>query len=110
MSPDPAGTRSTAHSTGYPDGVSSQITEALSAGVPLLLLPLSTDQFAGAAALEAAGLGTVLDPNALSTAEVRDAVAGLLDDGHERRGALEDLRHDLTRRPGPGRAFAALVE
>lgn len=91
-------------------GGNNSVTEALTAGVPLLLLPMSTDQFAGAAALEAAGLGTVLDPNALSTAEVRDAVAGLLDDGHERRGALEDLRHDLTRRPGPARAFAALVE
>ena len=91
-------------------GGNNSVTEALTAGVPLLLLPMSTDQFAGAAALEAAGLGTVLDPNALSTAEVRDAVAGLLDDGHERRGALEDLRHDLTRRPGPVRAFAALVE
>ncbi|MEX5260219.1 glycosyltransferase [Kocuria sp. CPCC 205263] len=89
-------------------GGNNSVTEALTAGVPLLL-PMSTDQFAGVAALEAAGLGTVLDPNALSTAEVRDAVAGLLDDGHERRGALEGLRHDLTRRPGPGRACAAFV-
>ena len=49
-------------------GGNNSVTEALTAGVPLLLLPLSTDQFAGAAALEEAGLGEALDPNA-STAD-----------------------------------------
>ena len=32
-------------------------------GVPMLVLPFSTDQFAGAAAIEQAGVGEVLDPN-----------------------------------------------
>ncbi|MEX5301479.1 nucleotide disphospho-sugar-binding domain-containing protein [Kocuria sabuli] len=88
-------------------GGNNSVTEALTAGVPLLLLPLSTDQFAGAAALEAAGLGTVLDPNAATAAEVREATAALLE--HGRRELLEQLRHRLTRRPGPERAFTALV-
>ena len=39
-------------------GGNNSVTEALTAGVPLLVLPLSTDQFAGAAAIEApAGRG-----------------------------------------------------
>ncbi|OLT08758.1 glycosyltransferase [Kocuria sp. CNJ-770] len=90
-------------------GGNNSVTEALTAGVPLLLLPLSTDQFAGAAALETAGLGTVLDPNAVTAAEIREATAALLDDGHGGRELLEELRHGLARRPGPQRAFAALA-
>ena len=53
-------------------GGNNSVTEALTAGVPMLLLPLSTDQFAGAAALEDAGLAEVLDPNALSHSEIRE--------------------------------------
>ena len=47
-------------------GGNNSVTEALTAGVPLLLLPLSTDQFAGAAAIEDAGYGEALDPNSLA--------------------------------------------
>ncbi len=39
------------------------VTEALAAGVPLVVLPFSTDQFAVAADLERTGLGRALDPN-----------------------------------------------
>ena len=46
------------------------MTEALTAGVPMVVLPFSTDQFAGAAAIEAAGLGTALDPNAVTSADL----------------------------------------
>ncbi len=90
-------------------GGNNSVTEALTAGVPLVLLPLSTDQFAGAAALETAGLGTVLDPNAVAAADLREATAALLADGPADRALLDELRHGLTRRPGPQRAFAALA-
>ena len=68
-------------------GGNNSVTEALGAGVPLLVLPFSTDQFAGAAALEAARLGVALAPN---DATVRAASGGsrvVLD----RRAIDEDL-------------------
>jgi zeaxanthin glucosyltransferase len=44
----------------------------------MLLMPFSTDQFAGAAAVQAARLGDVLDPNASSAGQLRSATYGLL--------------------------------
>ena len=44
----------------------------------MLLLPFSTDQFAGAAAMEAAWLGEVFDPNSTSAGQLRSAASDLL--------------------------------
>lgn len=52
--------------------------EALVAGVPMLALPLSTDQFAIAADLERVGAGVCRAPNALTPARVAEALGGLV--------------------------------
>ncbi len=88
-------------------GGNNSVTEALTFGVPLLVLPFSTDQFAGAAALETAGFGVALAPN--------EATVDELSDGLERvlalpRAELDALSADLRQRPGSSRAFAALSE
>jgi zeaxanthin glucosyltransferase len=59
-------------------GGNNSVTEALTFGVPMLVLPFSTDQFAGAAAIERGGAGVALDPNAASAADVIDAVRDVL--------------------------------
>ncbi|KTR85530.1 glycosyltransferase [Leucobacter chromiiresistens] len=73
-------------------GGNNSVTEALSFGAPLVVLPFSTDQFAGAEALERAGLAVALAPNEATAAEVRDAVAAML----ERRPARRTLDEALA--------------
>ena len=82
-------------------GGNNSVTEALTAGVPLLLLPLSTDQFAGAAALEDAGLARRSTRMRCRTAEIREVrsppariFAG------EPRDRLAALAAELAERPG----------
>jgi zeaxanthin glucosyltransferase len=59
-------------------GGNNSITEALHFDVPLLVLPFSTDQFAGAVAVETADLAEVLDPNRADPDQLRAAVQRLL--------------------------------
>jgi len=90
-------------------GGNNSVTESLIAGVPLLLLPLSTDQFAGAAALEDAGFGETLDPNAATPGELRAAAVRLLALEPDARARLNRLADSLTATPGAGRARVALL-
>jgi MGT family glycosyltransferase len=84
-------------------GGNNSVTEALTCGVPMLVLPFSTDQFAGAAAVEAAGVGHTLDPNAASAADVTAAARRVLGAGPTRYAAA--LGDELRARPGPDRAW-----
>lgn len=90
-------------------GGNNSVTEALAAGVPLLVLPMSTDQFAGSAALEEAGLGEVLDPNAATPEQIRAATVRLLDLPSDAAGRLTRLAGELTAEPGPGKAGTSLL-
>lgn len=88
-------------------GGNNSVTEALTAGVPLLVLPLSTDQFAGAAAVERSGVGLCLDPNAAPPAAIRAAVLDLLS-ANEIRDAAAELGASLREVPGAQRAYRAV--
>jgi UDP:flavonoid glycosyltransferase YjiC (YdhE family) len=89
-------------------GGNNSVTEALTAGVPLLVLPLSTDQFAGAAAVERGGVGMCLDPNAATPAGIREAVRTLLS-GNDIRDAAAELGRSLREAPGAQRAYEAVA-
>ena len=89
-------------------GGNNSVTEALTAGVPLLVLPLSTDQFAGAAAVERGGVGLCLDPNAATPADIRAAVRTLLS-GNDIRDAAAELGRSLREVPGAQRAYEAVA-
>jgi UDP:flavonoid glycosyltransferase YjiC (YdhE family) len=86
-------------------GGNNSVTEAMTFGVPLLVLPFSTDQFAGAAALERAGFGVALAPNEATVDELADGIDRVL---ALPRGAIDALGADLRQRPGSVRALEAV--
>lgn len=91
-------------------GGNNSVTEAMTAGVPLLVLPFSTDQFAGAAALESAGVAIALAPNTASAHEIADAASRLLALPELVRRELDSLHASLLGGAGAARAYAALHE
>jgi MGT family glycosyltransferase len=88
-------------------GGNNTVTEALWAGVPLLVCPFSTDQFAGAEDVRRAGLGDVFDPNAAAPEEIADRALRVLAGLEPRRAAA--LGVALRARFGPQHA-SRLVE
>jgi UDP:flavonoid glycosyltransferase YjiC (YdhE family) len=89
-------------------GGNNSVTEAVGQGVPLLVLPFSTDQFAGAAAIERSGAGLALAPNTATVDELAEAVAALADPVWPGREALRTEAAAQHERPGPTLAYAAL--
>ncbi len=87
-------------------GVSS-LTEALYYGVPMIVMPFSSDQFNVAADLERHGFGAVLNPNAVSEAGVRDAVT--LARSSSAVAALGELSRQVRER-GPAYAAEAVLQ
>lgn len=84
----------------------NSVTEALTAGVPMVAMPFSTDQFAGAAALEIAGLAVALDPNAATAADVAAAVKSALTSPYPEAAAR--MAKALHADPGPARGRRAM--
>ncbi|MGI9052453.1 MAG: nucleotide disphospho-sugar-binding domain-containing protein [Ilumatobacteraceae bacterium] len=89
-------------------GGNNTVTEALSAGCPMVVLPFSTDQFATAADLERTALGVPLDPNRASRAEIARAITATF------AGSMQDrarsLSAELRRQPGPELAVDRLTQ
>lgn len=88
-------------------GGNNTVTEALWAGVPLLVCPFATDQFAGAEDVRRAGFGDVFDPNGTPAWEIARRVDRVLLGAAPRRAAT--LGAKLRSEDGPGRA-AHLLE
>ena len=65
----------------------------------MIVLPFSTDRFAGAAAIERHGSGIALYPNACSIAKLEAAVTRVLAGTHG--STAENLGARLRREPGP---------
>jgi UDP:flavonoid glycosyltransferase YjiC (YdhE family) len=86
---------------------SGTLLDALAHGLPSVLLPMGADQPDNADRCHALGVARVLDPLTVTPAEVRDAVAGVIEEPGYRRAA-ERLRDELERLPGPEHAVELL--
>ncbi|WP_374947005.1 glycosyltransferase [Agreia sp.] len=89
-------------------GGNNSVTESATAGVPMLVLPFSTDQFAGAQAIESRGYGLALAPNTASVEELSTAAGKLLAES-EIRDRSRMLGSELRARTGQTRAREALL-
>lgn len=86
-------------------GGNNSVTEAMTFGVPLIVLPFSTDQFAGAEAIEREGFGFALAPNEVSVAELATAISAAI---ALPRGRFDLMSSTLAQAPGSARAFEAM--
>ena len=87
-------------------GGNNSVTEALHFGVPMLVLPFSTDQFDGAAAIERSLAGVALDPNRASRSLIAGTVQGLLRNPPPAAGRIGGM---LRTQPGAELAYEAMA-
>jgi zeaxanthin glucosyltransferase len=80
-------------------GGNNTVTEALHAGVPLLVGPFASDQFAGAEDVRRAGVGDAFDPNSTGPGQIARRARAVLDGPAPARAAA--LGDALRARPGP---------
>jgi UDP:flavonoid glycosyltransferase YjiC (YdhE family) len=91
---------------GVTHGGNNSVTESVGQGVSLLVLPFSTDQFAGAAAIERIGIGRALDPNVATVGELVTALNAV----HDLAGSptLRAIAQQQAERSGPAIAYELL--
>lgn len=82
---------------------------ALTAGLPLVLVPQGADQFDNAHACQRAGAAKVLMPDEVSAPAVRDAVRDVLADGSPERAAARAMGTEIAAMP-PAAAVVSVLE
>jgi UDP:flavonoid glycosyltransferase YjiC (YdhE family) len=87
-------------------GGNNSVTECLHHGVPMVVMPFSTDQFEGAAAIERHGSGISLAPNTVTAPDLAAGIEEILA-GPFAKAATAVADH-LRSEPGPQRALTAL--
>lgn len=88
-------------------GGNGSVTEAAAAGVPMVVLPFSTDQFAAAAAIERTGIGAALAPNTMTADELVSAVDAVLRSDAVSR--VREVARSIEDAGGPTSAVKAIV-
>ena len=84
-------------------GGNNTVMEALTAGVPVLAGPFSSDQFVAAEDLRRGGVGDAFAPNRAGEVELAARITGLVEGPARDRAAA--LGQRLRERPGAARAW-----
>ena len=85
----------------------NSVKEAVSAGTPMLVVPIASDQHYSADRAEALGIGRVVRSHERTPTRIREqALAVLADPGYRERSAA--LAAEMTRLPGPDRGVELL--
>ena len=71
----------------------------LSAGIPLVMIPLAADHFKNTVLVSATGAAVALDAGALTPSQLRDAVSTAL--GESARTAAQRIAEEIGRMPSP---------
>jgi MGT family glycosyltransferase len=87
----------------------NSVKEALSCGVPLVVLPIMSDEPYSAERCEVLGVGRAIGPSARTAESVRDAVLSVLREPSYRRRAQE-VRAEMEALPGPERVVELLTQ
>jgi zeaxanthin glucosyltransferase len=90
-------------------GGANSVMEGLSHGVPLLVAPICNDQPHNCRFIEQACAGRAIDLDSASTSTISDALATLLRDGPERKGAAR-VAASYRERSGSHGAAALVLE
>ncbi len=88
-------------------GGSGTVRDAISHGLPLVIIPIAADQPDNARRCAILGLARVVGPEARTPAAIRDAMRAVLADGGYRQNAAR-LRDEMTALPGPEYAVQLL--
>jgi UDP:flavonoid glycosyltransferase YjiC (YdhE family) len=86
----------------------NSVKESLSSGVPLVVVPIMSDEPYSAERCTALGVGRALGPAERTVEEVRDAVRSVLSDPAYRASA-EELSAEMQALPGPERVVEFLT-
>jgi MGT family glycosyltransferase len=86
----------------------NSVKEALGCGVPLVVLPIMSDEPYSAERCEALGVGRAVGPEQRTPAAIRDAVRSLLNDPSYRTRAQE-LSAEMHELPGADRVLELLT-
>ncbi|MHB8687769.1 MAG: glycosyltransferase [Candidatus Dormibacteraceae bacterium] len=79
----------------------------LSAGIPLVMIPLAADHFKNAGLVSATGAAVALDAGALNPSQLRDAVTTAL--GESARTAAQRIADEIGRMPSPEEVVPVLA-
>ncbi len=85
----------------------NSVSEAMTSGVPMLVIPFVSDQPVNAGQVEKLGLGKVMDYKTITSDSLREAALAVMEDGKIREN-LRKIQEEIARAPGNAGAVKSM--